>query len=237
MAAGSTTSSFLEVSLSTSDGTSVSTTLVSLEGMLETILQKRSQIEAGRSVLVAISGIDASGKGYVSEQLSRAIQSRKLRSAVINVDLWLESADKRYSRKHPAHHFYTHGIRFPEMFALLIRPLIETRSVTLIPHLYSQAGEPFTHVYQLRDLDVVLLEGIFLFKREQRHHYDLAFWVECSFETALRRALKRNQEGLPPEDIVRDFQTIYFPAQRLHLQLDDPKSFADTVFLNDSVGR
>ena len=49
----------------------------------------------------------------------------------------------------------------------------------------------FPHTFDFHDVEVIVLEGIFLLKREFRALYDLAFWVECSFETALARALRR----------------------------------------------
>jgi uridine kinase len=57
--------------------------------------------------------------------------------------------------------------------------------------------------------------------------------VECSFETALERALTRGQEGLPPDETIRAYETIYFPAERIHFALDDPKGSADAVIVND----
>jgi len=82
-------------------------------------------------------------------------------------------------------------------------------------------------------IDIVLLEGILLFKPAYRDHYDLAVWIECSFEAALERAIKRGQEGLPPTETIRAFKTIYFPAQRIHLARDNPRDAADIIFLNN----
>ena len=50
---------------------------------------------------------------------------------------------------------------------------------------------------------------------------------------ALERALRRGQEGLPPEQVVRAYETIYFPAQRIHFERDEPRSGADLVLGND----
>jgi len=64
-------------------------------------------------------------------------------------------------------------------------------------------------------------------------YFDLSFWVECTFETALERALRRGQEGLPPAETIRAYQTIYFPAQRLHFVRDHPQAMADMIITND----
>jgi uridine kinase len=83
------------------------------------------------------------------------------------------------------------------------------------------------------DIDVILVEGIFLLKPAYRGHFDESFWVNCTFKTALERALARGQEGLPPDETIRDYQTIYFPAQRIHLHEDNPRAFATAVLNND----
>ena len=57
--------------------------------------------------------------------------------------------------------------------------------------------------------------------------------MECSFETALRRAIARGQEGLAAAETIAAYQNIYFPAQRVHLAEDDPRACADLVLEND----
>jgi hypothetical protein len=80
---------------------------------------------------------------------------------------------------------------------------------------------------------VVLVEGIFLFKREHQELFDLAVWVDCSFPTALARALVRTQEGLSAAETIRAYQTIYFPAQKIHFERDNPRETADLILNND----
>jgi hypothetical protein len=38
---------------------------------------------------------------------------------------------------------------------------------------------------------------------------------------------------LPPDEIVRDYEAIYFPAQRIHLGRDDPRAAASIVIENN----
>lgn len=80
---------------------------------------------------------------------------------------------------------------------------------------------------------MVLLEGISIYKRAYRHHFDLAVWIDCTFDTALERALQRAQEGLAPADTIAAYETIYFPAQRLHCERDEPRASADITLPND----
>ena len=202
---------------------------------VEAILGRREAVPRTRSVLTGITGIDGSGKGYVTEHLAASIRERGVRVAAINVDGWLNLPSRRFSPVNPAEHFYDHAIRFEELFARLILPLKESRSCRLVAELAdaTDAAVYRRHVYEFAAVDVILLEGIFLLKRAHRHHLDLSFWIDCTFETALERALARGQEGLSPEETVRDYEIIYFPAQRIHLDRDSPRGFATAVVNND----
>jgi uridine kinase len=198
------------------------------------ILEVRRLVPTWRSVLVGISGIDGSGKGYVTARLAAALAARGMKAANINLDGWLNLPVVRFDRERPAENFYENAIRFEELFERLIVPLRERRSLMLEAELVEETANQYhRYSYEFEDVDVILLEGIFLFKQAYRPLFDLAVWVDCSFETALERALARGQEGLPHEETIRAYETIYFPAQRLHFRVDSPRASADLILPND----
>jgi uridine kinase len=90
------------------------------------------------------------------------------------------------------------------------------------------------HVYEFEEIDVILLEGIYLLKRSFQSYYDLSLWIDCSFETALERAIARTQEGLPVAETIEAYRTIYFPAQKIHFEQDDPTHAATAIIPNDA---
>ena len=154
--------------------------------------------------------------------------------AVVGADGWLNLPHIRFNQENPGEHFYEHAFRFDEMFKTLILPLRQNREIDLcMDYTEETANDYRPYRYQFREIDIILVEGIFLLKRALRHHFDLTCWVDCSFETALVRAVKRCQEGLPPQETVRAFQTIYFPAQRIHLGRDAPQANADLILPNE----
>ena len=114
------------------------------------------------------------------------------------------------------------------------KPLRDHRSVFLEVDFTEETASAYRkHTYKFKNVSVILVEGIFLFKRGYRKLFDLAIWIDCSFPTALARALARSQEGLPLAGMITAYETIYFPAQRIHLDRDDPRSSADLVLNND----
>lgn len=121
------------------------------------------------------------------------------------------------------------------MFEQLVLPLRDHRSVRVEADFAEETATDYRrHTYAFEDIDVIVLEGIYLLKRPFQPYYDLSFWVECTFETALERAVARAQEGLPPEDTIRAYRTIYFPAQEVHFDRDRPLAAATAAVNNDA---
>jgi uridine kinase len=208
--------------------------VIDVQKVVQAILEKRGEVPTGESMLAAISGIDGSGKGYVTSQLVRELQERGVNAVGINVDGWLNLPSIRFNPDRPAEHFYHHAIRFDEMFAQLILPLKRQRSIRVETDFAEETAHAFRrHLYVFQNVDIILLEGIYLLQRAFRKHYHWKVWVDCSLETALERALRRGQEGLPPDETIHAYRTIYFPAQEIHFRLDDPRATADAVIIND----
>ena len=208
--------------------------MIGIDEITRTILERRASVPDTRSLLVGISGIDGSGKGYLAAQLEAHLALHAVTAAVLNVDGWLNLPEKRLDRRAPAKNFYDNAIRFEDFFAQLVMPLKDRRSVHLVADFTEETASSYRkHTYDFKDVSVVLVEGIFLFKPQYRKHFDLAIWVECSFATALARAITRAQEGLSPANTIAAYETFYFPAQRIHLAHDKPRENADLIFEND----
>jgi len=185
-------------------------------------------------LLVGISGIDGCGKGYLATQLQAHLALRGVIPAILNVDGWLNLPQKRFDQNAPAVNFYENAIRLDQFFRQLVLPLRDGRSVHLVADFVEETASDYRkHIYDYRDVSVILVEGIFLFKPEYRKYFDLAIWIDCSFPTAVARAVDRAQEGLSPANTIAAYETIYFPAQKIHLAQDKPRENADLIFEND----
>ena len=210
----------------------------SFEEVVRKILELRANIPDTRSLLVGVSGIDGCGKGYLSTQLQAHLALHGVIPTILNVDGWLNLPHKRFDQNAPAVNFYENAIRLDQFFSQLVIPLRDRRSIHLEADFVEETASDFRkHTYDYKDVSVVLVEGIFLFKSRYREYFDLAIWIDCSFPTALARAIDRAQEGLSPANTIAAYDTIYFPAQRIHLAQDHPRENADLIFENDSYAK
>jgi len=181
------------------------------------ILARRRELPAPRAVLVGAR-----------------LQTQGVNAAAMGVDGWLNLPQVRFNRESPAEHFYHHAMRLEEMFERLVFPLRDHRSLSLEMDFTEETATAYRRRrYEFREVDVVIVEGVFLLKRACRRCFDLSCWVDCSFETALERAIQRAQEGLSPTETIRVFETIYHPAQQIHFERDNPRAAADFILRND----
>ena len=201
-----------------------------MRSLVHTIIQK-SRLKS--PYVIGVSGIDGSGKGHISKKLNAHISTTGLSCALIGIDGWLQPPSKRFSEHNSGRHFYECGFRFDEMQKQLYEPLCSSGSVDFVAKHAdpTDTEEMVDYHYHIHQADVIIFEGIFLF--QDRFTFDYSVWIECSYETALDRALKRNQEGLSEERIRSDYHNIYFAAQRIHLEADNPRGRCDFILLND----
>ena len=185
---------------------------------------------------VGISGIDASGKGYITGFLQKELEKRNYKVANINVDPWQNPIPIRLQKEDPAENFYKNVFRWDNFFKQLIVPLRTNRHIYLQTSLIRTDGDfYYSFIYDFNDIDILLIEGIFLFKQELLNYYDWKIWIDCSFETGIYRAIERNSEKLSREQLIHDYNTYYYPAQIYHFQRDDPKDVSNIIYCNDEL--
>jgi uridine kinase len=207
---------------------------IRLEELAEKIISTKKQRKSDRLFTVSISGIDASGKGYITNLLQHKLEEKGFAVANINIDPWQNPTKVRLQKENAAENIYQNIFRWNDFFEQLISPLQKTNSIYLETQgIRTHADEYYPLVYNYINIDILLIEGIFLLKKKYLSLYDYKIWVDCSFKTGLKRAIKRNAENLDPENLILDYNTFYYPAQQLHFKKDNPQKTADIVFDNN----
>jgi uridine kinase len=63
---------------------------VDIRDAVTAILARRASVSAPRAILAGVSGIDASGKGFVAARLAAARAAACVNAVTLGVDGWLE---------------------------------------------------------------------------------------------------------------------------------------------------
>ena len=94
-----------------------------VSAVVEAALTRRACHPPSMALLVGLSGIDGSGKGYLAGHLVTALIERGLQAAAINVDGWLNLPAVRFDPLRPGENFYENALRLDELFTRLVLPL------------------------------------------------------------------------------------------------------------------
>lgn len=205
-----------------------------IKKLCKLILQKYYDHTPDHVFTVAISGIDAAGKGYIAKRLENELAGKGLRIANVNLDPWQNPVPVRFKKQNAAENFYHNVFRWDDVFAQLIIPLRQNGNIQLTSRLIrTHADEYYDFNFRYDGINILVVEGIFLFQPKYLGYYDFKIWIDCSFDTGLQRAIKRNVEKLCVQKLREDYETYYYAAQRFHLQKDNPLEMADYIYDNE----
>ena len=206
----------------------------SVENLCQTIINQNNKYKPMSAFAVAISGIDGSGKGFVAQQLQNLLEENGCRTALVSMDEWQMPKAVALMKENAAENFYHNVFRWNAFFDSFFIPLQKNRSIQLaVKHFSTPNDEVVIKKYDFSNINILLVEGIFLLKKDLAMFFDYKIWIDCSFETSLKRALQRNQEGLSNLELLNDYNTYYHPAQQYHFEKDEPRKNADTIFINE----
>jgi len=208
--------------------------LSSITELADKVAENHKLHSSSKVFTVAISGIDASGKGHIGKLLQKKIECNGLNVANINIDPWQHQLAMRLQKENAAQNVYNNIFRWNDFFEQLIFPLQKNKSIYLETlGIHTHSDEYYHLIYDFKNIDILLIEGIFLFKKKYLSYYDYKIWIECSFEKGLQRAMRRNAEKLDEESLIHDYHTFYYPAQLLHFEKDNPRESVNIVFDNN----
>lgn len=197
--------------------------------LLQSLAAEIEAVNVART-LVAIDGVDGSGKSTFAEALSKFIVGK--RSIVIHADdfLHLKSVRHKKGRNSPEG-FWADTYDYEALDRFVFRPLARSgngnyRLKSSDHELDCQVDAPTQHA---PTNCVVLIEGMFLHRKELRRLWDYSIFLDVPFrETATRMALR---DGSNP-DPEHTSMNRYVGGQRIYFANSQPWSHATRVVDN-----
>ncbi|WP_019615285.1 hypothetical protein [Psychromonas ossibalaenae] len=189
-----------------------------------------NQKESTKAQIVAISGIEGGGKRALTDKVAAALALEGVRVAVVHCDDWEASESVRFNVMSSPEEYYLNAYRFDEMVEQLILPLklfgsIKT-SVTL-----DDVLNPRTVDYDFTDIDLILIEGVYLLQEAYMDLYDYTCWVASDYDAAFARLAGQADIEQSQEALVNLFELLIKPAGQYHIYTDDPQGRAKSVYI------
>jgi uridine kinase len=207
----------------------------------ERILKKLSELivaaKQSSPLRVGIDGIDAAGKTRLANELVPHLEKSGCTVVRASIDGFHNSKQIRHSRgQFSAEGYYYDSFNYELLKELLLKPFGPAGNRQYRLSAFDFKTESKTHVenLQARDTDILLFDGVFLFRPGLDQFWDLKIFVEIDFQTSLERALERDIYLFGDQkEILRRYKERYIPGQQIYLETAQPKSKADILVENN----
>ena len=210
------------------------------QNLVDTLIQSvLEQATHKKLFIVGITGLDASGKSKLAEQMAKKLKSAGRHVFTISGDSFQyprEYKEKLVEQSWALQHI-KRTINFQSMIDDLFKPLqLYPRSLDLNIINYD-LGTSARQTFQLSYPLIVMVESIYLFQKSTLPYLDFKIFLEVSMGTALLRAQTRPRDLKlygSVEGIKKKYMTKNFAGYQLFEKQFHPKEFADIIIKNDN---
>ncbi|SFS31607.1 uridine kinase [Marininema halotolerans] len=206
---------------------------------IKNIVDSILSLHCNHPIRVGVSGITASGKTTVANEIAQEIEHRGKNVIRTSIDHFHNCRKIRYRQgKDSAKGYYEDAHDYESFRDKLLIPLgpggdrvYQTSSFDLA------RDEPVTPVPKLATSDMVLVvDGTFLFKEVLANQFDYKIFVDTSFDVARKRGAQRDERSFGSvEKAEAMFIKRYHAASERYLTEHSPKESANVVIMNNDL--
>lgn len=205
--------------------------------VIQQIADRILSISLPHPVRVGINGVDGSGKTVFAKQLAEALHARTDREIIdASIDNFHNPKEIRYQKgRDSAEGFYKDSFQYQTLKRVLLDPLGANgdRKYTTVAfdlqNNQSIKGEKHTAGNDA----ILILEGIFIFRPELVHSFDLKIYIDVPFEETLNRMLARDTQSADEHtETTRRFHARYKAGQDIYINTVHPKEISDIIIDN-----
>ncbi|MEN8904837.1 MAG: hypothetical protein ABF289_02645 [Clostridiales bacterium] len=183
-------------------------------------------IKKNKNYVIGISGIDCSGKSTISKKIYNFLLKNDINAYCLSGDDFLFDRETRYANKNQIEGYYNECFNYKKLFNEIILPAKKSNQFSRkIDYLNWQENRMETKNFVFKMPMVIILEGVFLFKKIYLKNFDYTIWLDISFKEALKLALQRPRDIDYYGDknvIMKRYTERFYPAQLYHILNDNP---------------
>lgn len=199
--------------------------------IFDKILAKtRAKKQKDKAYVIGINGIDGAGKTTFAESLENYLKAKEIATQLIHLDDFQFPKTIRYSGTDQVDNYYNKSFNL-DLVIDLLSPIQKKQPVSLKLKTLDLVTDKFTNEreYTIKPDTIVILEGVFLFRKELAPYIDLKIFLDIPFEECKKRAISRDSQ-----EIVEKYDAKYLPAQVKYLREYPPDKVADIIVENSN---
>jgi uridine kinase len=202
-------------------------------GQVAAIVRERAAAPRTGPFVVGINGVDAAGKTRFAASMYAALDCRH--TCVVHLDDFHHPRAARNGGPDPIENYLERTFDTGRFEREILGPLRQPEGFDKILRVLSLETDRFDRDlrYRVASDSIVLIEGVFLFRREWLSYFDLRIFLSVDEATSRRRGIARDGASMG-RAVAERYDTRYLPAQRAYLTRCRPAESADIVLdVND----
>ena len=162
-------------------------------------------------VIIGIDGLGGAGKSTISERICCEIKNNNIHTILLHIDDFINEREVRYNTEY-----------------------LEWQCYYDLQWRYKYFADKdndcyFTKNYDIKEKTVVIVEGIFLQRKELYGIFDYMVYIDVPEDERMARLLKRDTYIGNEQQIIDKYENRYFPAERKYFNEYNPEQSADFV--------
>lgn len=188
-----------------------------------------------RPVLIAIDGVDTSGKTTLAEQLVKAMEQKSHSIIKASIDGFHNPKEERYRLGSvSAEGYYRHSFNYNSLINCLLKHLKENRNYKTVVYDF-KTESILNQDFKTADKNsILIMEGAFLFRSELYSYWDYKIFLHVDFDQVIKRAQMRDLYLFGSiEEIENRYRSKYIPGQQIYLAESEPYNRCNLIINNN----
>ncbi len=183
----------------------------------------KSFIKSNNRFILGIDGLSRSGKTTFVEKLKLEFGNRGIHYMVFHLDDHIVERKKRYNTGFEEwYEYYEIQWDVEWLRKHLFENLLKSQEITL-PYYDEDTDSSQLKTVKLPSSGIIIIEGVFLQRKEWRDFYDKVIFLNCSRERRLLRETKETQQN------KEKFERRYWKAEEYYIDKINPMECADLI--------
>ena len=199
---------------------------------MKCLLDKLKNTDISKRIyIVGIDGLGGAGKSTLIESLKLELQNESYNSYILHIDDFIHPKSIRYNdSKEEWYCYYNLQWRYDYLIKEILDPIKRGEKIDKDIEFYDKENDTYIkkHIY-IPHNSVLLLEGVFLQRKELKDYLDFVVYLNVPQEIRLDRVLKRDVYIGSADDIKDKYNRRYFPAEDRYILECSPTLNADFI--------
>lgn len=191
--------------------------------MLSSIIKLIPTLKQGERFLLGIDGLSRSGKTTLVKCVSEKLQEKDIPFSIFHIDDHIVERKKRYDTGHAEWFEYYYLQWDIDWLKNDFFRLLKTDEELMLPFYKSETDCHETKYVTLPETGVIIVEGVFLQRKEWKQYFDSVVYLDCPREKRFSRETNKTQQNL------KKFQKRYWKAEEHYMQTESPATAANLI--------